>query len=186
MVNKTTTSKKTASAQAWRTICDSLAAAFRMDDAERAWLREKPIAQLIAAIPFLADCKNAHRTAVAHVGTYILSVRETKPFFNARSEDDNSVLDRLRLGMHFDGGDQRIIDRGMALLALSMVMDYRRDIQIDTAIGKHNPVATGAFDYDTIYRDLRRTIEATPCPEMDTILSVGDVGTRGYWSAKSQ
>ncbi len=166
----------------WDAIVGSTGAAFRMDEEETTWLRTKPIARVIAAIPFLAGCRNAARTAVTHLGTYLLSIKETKPFFNASHEDDGNILDRLQLISSFDGGDQRIIDRGMALIALSMIEDYKRDIQIDAALGKHNPVATGAFDYDQIHDELQRRVEAVDCPAMDAFLALEDVGTMGYWS----
>ncbi len=168
----------------WESIVGATAATFRMDTVESEWLRTKPIARLIGAIPFLAGCRNAARTAVAHLGTYIMSIRETKPYFNASSQDDGSILDRLQLIGHFDGGDRAVIERGMALVALSMVLDYQRDIQIDAAIGKYNPVASGAFDFETTRERLEQTIQAVDCPQMDEILNLDDIGTLGYWSIR--
>ncbi len=153
----------------WPEIAEAVGRSFRMDEEERARFHDKPVARLIAAIPFLAGCDQPTRTAVAHLGTYILSVRETKPFFNADPSDDGDILDRLRLIMNFRGGDAAIIDRGMALLALTMIVDYKRDTQIDAAMGKYNPVASGAFDYDIIHDDLVRRIKAVDCPAMDEI-----------------
>ncbi|MCG8481270.1 MAG: hypothetical protein MI724_19405 [Spirochaetales bacterium] len=153
----------------WSEIAESVGRSFRMDAEELVWLREKPVARLIAAIPFLAGCDQPARTAVAHLGTYILSIRETKPFFNADPTDDGDILDRLRLIMNFRGGDAAIIDKGMALLALTMIIDYERDTQIDAAVGKYNPVASGAFDYHAIHSDVIGRIEAVDCPEMDKI-----------------
>ncbi|MFA7568083.1 MAG: hypothetical protein WCY01_13735 [Alkalispirochaeta sp.] len=168
----------------WTTIVDSTAAAFRMDAAETEWLRTKPVARVIGAIPFLAGCRNAARTAVTHLGTYLLSIRETKPFYNANSEDDGDILDRLKLISTFDGGNRAIIDRGMALIGLSMILDYNRDVQIDAALGKHNPLTTGAFDFEKAYADLVGRVEAVDCPEMEVLLSLEDVGTLGYWGTR--
>lgn len=142
----------------WPVIVDAVGQAFRMDDAEREWLAAKPIARLIGALPFIAGCDLPQRTAVAHLGTYILSGRETKSYFNADVEDDGDILARLRLIMNFSGGDPDVIDSGMARLALNMIEDYRRDVQIDAALGKYNPVASGAFDYETIREDLQQRI----------------------------
>jgi hypothetical protein len=168
----------------WESIVGATAAAFRMDSAEAEWLRTKPIARLIAALPFLAGCRHASRTAVAHLGTYLMSIRDTKPYFNASSQDDGDILDRLQLIGNFDGGDKGVIDRGMALIALSMILDYQRDIQIDAAIGKYNPVASGAFDFEATRERLEQTIQAVDCPQMDEILSMDDVGTLGFWSSR--
>ena len=164
----------------WPEIAEAVGHSFRMDEEERARFRDKPVARLIAAIPFLAGCDQPARTAVAHIGTYILSVRDTKPFFNADPTDDGDILARLRLIMNFRGGDAAIIDRGMALLALTMIVDYKRDIQIDAAMGKYNPVASGSFDYDIMQADLVRRIEATNCPAMDEIYD-SDIDIEARW-----
>ena len=163
----------------WPEIAEAVSRSFRMNDEERAKFRDKPVARLIASIPFLAGCDQPARTAVAHLGTYILSVRETKPFFNADPSDDGDILERLRLIMNFRGGDAAVIDKGMALLALTMLVDYERDIQIDAAMGKYNPVASHAFDYDTIHADLVRRIEAVDCPAMDEVFNQ-EVDIRGW------
>ena len=165
----------------WPAITETVAEAFNMDAKEREWLRNKNIAQLIAAIPFEAGCEQPERTAVAHLCTYILSVKETKPFFNADVTDDIDVLERLRLIMNFRGGDRRIIDKGMSLIALVMVDDYQRDITIDKMLGKHNPVASGAFDYTETRADLIRRIETVDCPALESIYAEDLMGTRGGW-----
>ena len=163
----------------WSAISDSLAEAFRMTDSERTWLKNKPVAQLIAAIPLMAGCQDAERTAVAHLGTYLLSIKETKTFFNANASDDADIFERLRLGSTFVGGDKGVIDKGMSMLALCMVIDYARDVELDRKLGKHNPVSTGAFDYVTIRRDLEQRIAAVECPEMEGI--VRDFDTQDAW-----
>ncbi len=164
----------------WPEIAEAVGSAFRMDTKELEWLRKKPVAKLIAAIPFLAGCDQPARTAVAHLGTYLLSIRETKPFFNADTTDDGDILDRLRLIMNFRGGDAAVIDRGMALLALNMLDDYKRDVQIDAALGKYNPVASGAFDYEAVRTELIRRIEAGCTVAVDKYDEIGPI-VRGPW-----
>lgn len=167
--------------QRWPELSEAVGHAFRMEPAEREWLRAKPVARLVAALPFIAGCKQPERTAAAHLGTYLLSIREAKPYFNATEEDDADIMDRLRLGMSFNGGDQAIIDKGMALLALNMVDDYERDVQIDAAMGKYNPVASGAFDAERVRTELRSRINAVEIPGLSTVLGKGEdiMGTWG-------
>jgi len=165
----------------WSEIANSLADAFRMQPHEREWFVNKPVARLIAAIPLMAGCQDAERTAVAHLGTYLLSLKSTKPYFNATTADDTDVFERLRLGTNFVGGDQAIIDKGMSMLALSMVVDYSRDVDEDAKRGKYNPVESGAFDYAAIREDLERRIAAVECPEMEMILRDFDTKA-GFWS----
>ena len=163
----------------WNEVADSLADAFRMQPHEREWFKNKPVARLIAAIPLMAGCHDAERTAVAHLGTYLLSIKSTKPYFNATTTDDTDIFERLRLGTNFVGGDQSVIDKGMSMLALSMVIDYARDIDEDAKRGKYNPVESGAFDYQTVRTDLERRIAAVECPEMEMILR--DFDTQDGW-----
>ena len=155
----------------WSEISDAVSKAFRMNAEEREAFAEKRVAKLIAAIPFLAECEDAERTAVAHLGSYLLSVRATKRYFNARPDDSESITERLRLISNFKGGDQRIIERGTNLLALNMVSDYRRDAEEDVFLRKYNPVSEGDFDYESTIGELKKRIEEVPCSEMDEIMS---------------
>jgi len=159
----------------WAEISSAVAAAFRMNEEEAARLREGRIGRLIAAIPFLAGCDEAERTAVAHLGTYLLSIKETKPYFNAHRGDGASPLERLRLISDFKGGDQRIIGRGMCLLALNMVSDYKRDIEEDERLGKYNPIAAGDWNFEATVEDLEWKIVTVPCEEMDDIAPIGAI-----------
>lgn len=165
----------------WAELSDSVAAAFRMSAEESAWLRQGRISKLIAALPFLAGCEDAERTAVSHLGTYILSTRETKPYFYATSEDSVSVLERLRLGTNFKGGDRKIIERGLCLLALNMVSDYQRDIEEDARLGKYNPISAGAWDYKDTVAELQYRILCIPCEEMEEIAPIVVV-PMSYWA----
>jgi len=174
------TSARLFSESQWEEISGRVAEAFRMTSDETERLRNKNIAKLIAATPFLAGCQDAARTAVAHLGTYILSLRETKPYFNATEEDNGSVLERLRLISNFKGGDPKIIDRALSLLALNMVTDYRRDAAEDVFLNKYNPVSDGQFEFEALVSDLTRRIEEVSCPEMEQILPI-KAGPLGFW-----
>ncbi len=167
----------------WSEISALVADAFRMTQEERERFHGSRIAKLIGAIPFLAQCEDAERTAVAHLGTYLLSIRETKRYFNANREDRVSVLARLRLGSNFEGGEKAIIDRGLSLLALNMVYDYRRDAEEDVFLGKYNPVSEGDIDFALAIENLTRTIEAIPCGEMEEILPV-QAAAEDFWNGE--
>jgi hypothetical protein len=149
-----------------------MAQAFRMTAAEKERFQDGRIGKLIAAIPFLAGCEDAERTACVHLGAYLLSIRETKEPFNARSDDSSSVLERLRLLSNFKGGDRRIIDKGLCLIALAMVSDYKRDLEEDARAGKYNPIAAGDWNYEAVVEDLERRIRDVPCEAMDKIAPI--------------
>ncbi len=168
----------------WERDLLNVAEAFAMDESERTRFAAKPIARLIAALPYLAGCDRPERTAIEHLGVYVLSVRSTRNAFFASPEDDHDVLARLEPIMRFRGGDRSIIDRGMALIALIMVVDYSRDMGIDRVLGKHNPIASGAWDAEEMTTELRMRIAAIDCPQMEAIMgsSEGDEGTEDWWS----
>ena len=153
----------------WDQIVDMVAGAFRFTKEETERFRSREIPKLIAAIPFLAGCKDPLRTAISHLGTYILSVRlpevaETKP------SDDEYLFRRLETINHFIGGDNEIIQRGMNLIALCMIYDYERDIEEDRQLNKYNPISSGSLDFEEQKCDLIRQIESVPCDAMDIIL----------------
>jgi hypothetical protein len=180
-LNESAVRAKLFSEAAWMEISDRVASAFRMSEEEKREFAEGRIARLIAAIPFLAGCEEAERTAVAHLGTYLLSIRrETKPYFNSRPGDGTSVLERLRLISDFKGGDERIIERGLNLLALNMVADYKRDIEEDARLGKYNPVAAGAWDFESLVTDLEYKIISVECEEMEELLPMV-MSPMGFW-----
>jgi hypothetical protein len=165
----------------WAEISGCVAEAFRMTVEEKERFAGGRIAKLIAAIPFLAGCEDAERTAVAHLGTYLLSTRETKRYFNARPEDGVSVLERLRLGSNFMGGDGKIIEKGLCLLALNMVSDYKRDIEEDARLGKYNPIAARAWDFESTVEELEYKIVSVTCEEMDDIAPIVEIPL-DWWS----
>ena len=163
----------------WEAITDHLAMKFRLNDEEKAIVAGTKVAELIAAIPFIAGCDQPMETSLANMAVYMMSVGPGKEAFNATPEDDQDIFARLSLA-RFDGGDRAIVDRGMNLLALNMLSDYRRDVVVDTAYGKHNPVATGAWDYESLEEELMTKIEAVDCPQMDAIITAPEI-KNAYW-----
>jgi len=163
----------------WCRISNDVAESFRMPEDEKQRFKDKAIARLIAAIPLMAGCENAERTAVSHLGTYILSNRETKHYYNPSISDNKSILERLRLISTFRGGNSDIINKGMALIALSMLFDYKRDVYVDETLGKYNPVAENVFHFNTQKKALEKIIQSTECKELDALFHDEDI--RGYW-----
>ncbi|MFW5688750.1 MAG: hypothetical protein ACOC1U_04180 [Spirochaetota bacterium] len=158
-----------------------VADSFGMSRDERGRFETKPVARLIASLPFLAGCARAERTSVEHLGIYVLSVKSTRSVFFATEADDIDVFERLGPIMRFSGGDRRIIDRGMALIALMMVKDYVRDQHVDAILGKHNPVSTGAWDADAMIAELTSRVRDVSCPEMEEIMALGE-DVDGWWT----
>lgn len=162
-------------------LIDCIADSYRMTEAERAHIHASHTARLIAALPFMAGCKEAQRTALAHLSLYVLAERGAQDIFDHCPADDSDIRARLRLGMQFVGGDTAIINRGMDLLCLQMLCGYERDRNKDRDTGVYNPLNSGAWQYEALTTELVSRIEANPCPRMDTYMST--IGTMGsFWA----
>ena len=156
----------------WDGIVGSIAGAFCFDYDETQRFAAKDLAQLIGATPFIAGCKDPLRTALSHLGTYVLSVRLHDAAL-ARPTDDEYLFRRIELLGNFIGGNEELIQRSMNLIALYMLLDYVRDMVEDQHSGKYNPVSSGSFDPLAERERLLDEITRVPCPEMDRILSPG-------------
>ncbi|MFP4363648.1 MAG: hypothetical protein ACLFR1_07235 [Spirochaetia bacterium] len=154
----------------WTGIMETVADAFGMGLEEKARFQECRVAQLVAALPFLAKCEDPDRTAAAHLATYTLSVR-TRNIFTTKETDAGDIYRRLETIKTFEGGDPQVIRRGMALLALNMLSDYKQGAEKDREQGKYNPVAEGLWDYEAEKRKLMKDIKSTQSSEIDTLLT---------------
>lgn len=155
----------------WKAMYEAVAATFRFSDEEREHLANSKVARLIGELPIIAGCEDAERTALAHLSIYLTAAKGGKEWFNHRKSDNIDVYSRLRHGMSFIGGDEKIIERGMDLLAMVMLSGYNRDKVTDMKAGKYNPLNDGAWNFEQLSAKLRKKLELTPCPKLDAILS---------------
>lgn len=170
---KTLHQPPTFTADHWLTLSASVAETFRMTEDESQRLFKSKTAKLIAALPLLAGCDQAERTALTHLSVYVLSSRgAARWIFDHTPEDDVDVFRRLASISTFQGGDQVVLGRGMRLLALQMICGYARDQAKDTVTGEYNPLLAGTWDARTLIDGLIAEIQERPCAEMDTIMSI--------------
>jgi hypothetical protein len=162
----------------WLLISGSIAETFRMEPDERARLQNHPTARLIGCLPWIAGTRKPERDGISNLAVYILSVREAKPWYAHLPDDDRTVFERLQHIMHFSGGSELLKAKGMALIALQMLHDYRRDQESDWQQGKYNPLNAGTWDYQKVRSQLLHTIsesEGVPGAELiDACMSVSD------------
>lgn len=169
------TTKLSFTTATWNTVSQAAAAAFRLDAEETFWLVRSKTARLIAALPYLAGCDQAERTALAHVGVYLMASRNaSRAVFDHAPSDDADLLRRLATIGHFEGGDPVVLERGMKLLALQMICGYARDQAKDTVTGEYNPLLSGSWDATDLVDRLSRDIVDTECPEMDALFTTQD------------
>ncbi len=153
---------------------------FRFSDKEREAFEKNRVSQLIAAIPFLAGCEDAKRTALAHLSVYLTELRGGSIIFDHCKDDNNSVYTRLRLISMFKGGNEEVIHHGMTLLALCMLDGYNMSAKSDLKKGIYNPLNDGSWDYDILYTSLTNEINENPCEAIDTLTCIenGSLGKR--------
>jgi hypothetical protein len=164
----------------WKEIVSIIASAFAMNEERAAKLLANPTAKLIAAIPYLAACREPSRTALAHLATYVIAGSMAgKKAFDHKPSDNYDVLARLATGASFEGGDPAIINKGMKILASIMIEGYRRDQASDRAEGLYNPIGAGAWNADDNLSMLKLSIDAVEDEEMDAIAE--EVALKGGW-----
>jgi hypothetical protein len=162
----------------WKDIVSVIASSFNMNDEKKAKLLAAPTPKLIAAIPYLAGCREPKRTALAHLATYLVAASEAgEATFDHNEGDNYDVLARLATIGSFEGGNPAIINKGMKMLALIMIRGYKKDLKSDKAKGLYNPVLEGRWDVKTKLASLESAIASTTNDEMDTIVS----GMVTYW-----
>ncbi len=159
----------------WDHLVGMSAEALRMTEAEINRFRANRVAKLIGLLPFIANCNDSGRTALAHLGTFVIANRgEARRVFDHKPADDSAPLARLWAISGFKGGDRAVIDRGMALLGLCMVSGYQRDAERDRLLDEYNPLVSGAWKGDATEQAFRSTLEATAAGAADLILSADD------------
>jgi len=167
--------------QRWPIICANTAKTFRLTFDEQDCLSRNKVARLIAMIPYIAKCDEAERTALAHIAVYITALRGGKNAFSHGPTDNADILERLRLGTSFKGGNPQVINRGMNLLALVMLCGYERDKEKDIVSGNYNPLNEGIWDFETMKQTLLDKIARSPSIELEAIFSIED-GLESSWS----
>lgn len=156
--------------ETWKEIVAITASAFVMDSNRAGRLQANATARLIAAIPFLAGCREPKRTALAHLATFIVAGSDAgEAAFDHKAEDNYDTMARLATIAHFEGGDPATIDKGMKLLAAMMIEGYKKDVASDKAKGLYNPVGAGAWDPDRKLASLSEAANAVRDAEMDAI-----------------
>ncbi len=168
----------------WEAITNKIGGTFRLNSTELDSLRNNKIAKLIACIPFIAECIEPERTALTHLSTYMLAKDPAcKEDFIHNLSDNKDILSRIQPLNTFRGGLQRIIDRGINLLALIQLEDHKFDLEKDKAEGKYNPVLEGIWSYKKSKQQLIAAINGVPCPDMDSVIPPSEI--EGWWNAPS-
>ncbi len=143
---------------------------FRFTDEEREDFVGNEVAQLVAAIPYVAGCEDAKRTALAHLAVYFTELRGGAKIGDHNIDDNTSVYTRLRLLSSFKGGDEKIIHHGMTILALVMLEHYNASSLDDKENGVYNPLNDAHWEYEVLKTNLLNDIRENPCDALDELI----------------
>jgi len=156
----------------WNYIVNEAASVFRLTDSEKETLNNSTTAKIIATIPFAAKCINAERTAIAHIGLYLMEKRGFQQYCAHLPEDDSDIFKRLAFISTFEGGNAKIIRHGMNMLALIMIEGYKQSAKKDLRNGIYNPIANGKWNHRKIKNELLEQLSEIECPMLDELFFV--------------
>ncbi|HAK47590.1 MAG TPA: hypothetical protein DCO79_16920 [Spirochaeta sp.] len=165
----------------WDKISSRVRAVYNFGVEKSEWFKVCKMARLIAAVPFLAGCDKPEESSFTHLAVYIMSIDDsTKDIYFHKAEDDADVYSRLQPISNFNGGNRKVIQCCMDLIALNMVTNYEKDAEEDKAIGKYNPVEAGAWNYGAVSEKLIEDIKSNITSEISEVYTVDDA-LRGLW-----
>jgi len=165
----------------WQTVSSRARAILNFGITQTEWLQRSRMARFIAAIPFLARCGKTTETSFSHLLIYLASLdRSVKEIFFHKPEDDGDLFARLTPILGFKGGNEATLHCCRDLLALCMVSNYKRDMETDRSVGKHNPLNAGSWDAESLTRQLSDSITKNITPEIAEFYTLEEA-LRGYW-----
>lgn len=153
----------------WDYIVKETITVFRLTPEEAKELYNSTTAKIIATIPFAANCEDAERTATAHIALYLTEKKGFQKYCAHLPSDDFSLFNRLELISHFKGGDLKIIQHGMNMLALIMIEGYKRSCQKDKQNKIYNPFTSNTWNYTKIKNKLLNDLSKTQCQLLDDL-----------------
>ena len=154
----------------WDYLVTEISNVFRFTNEEKDVFSNNPTAKLIASIPFVANCIEPERTAIAHLCLYVAELKGFQKYCSHVPSDDSDIFNRLAFISTFEGGNKTIIEHGMNILALIMIENYKRTEKSDKANGIYNPFVAGTWNYKQIKNKLLWDINKIEVPEIDGIL----------------
>lgn len=119
----------------WDYLVTEISNVFRFTNEEKDVFSNNPTAKLIASIPFVANCIEPERTAIAHLCLYVAELKGFQKYCSHVPSDDSDIFNRLAFISTFEGGNRAIIEHGMNILALIMIENYKRTEKSDKEKG---------------------------------------------------
>ncbi|MBI9106385.1 MAG: hypothetical protein JEZ04_06520 [Spirochaetales bacterium] len=165
----------------WVKVSSRVRTVFNFGIKQTEWLENCKMARLIAAVPYLSGCDKAEETSYTHLSVYIMSIDDSaKEIYFHKPEDDEDLYSRLLPISNFKGGDEKVIQCCMNLIALNMISNYNNGADEDLAIGKYNPVAEGKWSYPELSEKIIKNIEENISSKISALYVTEDA-LKGLW-----
>lgn len=157
----------------WDYFVTEIKNVFNLSQKEFQKLRNSSTAKLIAAIPFAAGCYEPERTAIAHLCLYEVELKGFLKHCSHTQSDDKDIFNRLAFIGTFEGGNEKIIEYGMNMLAYIMIEGYHKSERSDRHNNVYNPFVSGAWDYNKTKSKILNVLNSYSNPILDGIFTVG-------------
>lgn len=139
----------------WNYFVSEISKVFRFSKEETDWFSNCKTAQLIATIPFAAECIEPERTAIAHLCIYVAEIKGFQKYYAHQPSDDFDIYNRLAFISTFEGGNKKIIEEGMDILALIMIEGYHKSMKKDEKENIYNPFVSKTWNYNKIKKQIK-------------------------------
>lgn len=157
----------------WNNLVSEVLKGMPELEERREYILEHRLCKLIGMLPFIAETKQPLRDGFTNLSLFLLSKHTpVRDVYEHNPQDDQDIMRPLIPYCHFTGGDEKILSRGMHLVAMVLIMDYKKNMDQDLDQNRYNPLNSGQWNYEGIMETLSLCVEDLYCPEMDEILSV--------------
>jgi len=157
----------------WESLVDEVLNGMPDLKDQRHFILKHRLCRLIGMLPFIAGTTNPVRDGFTNLSLFLLSkFNPVKDVYEHQPQDDKDIMVPLIPYCHFSGGNEKLLSRGMHLVAMVLLMDYKKNMDRDLDENKYNPLNSGQWDFEEVMETLELCIQDIPCPIMDDILSM--------------
>ncbi len=162
-----------------RIIMNEVCAEYKITGEEKEKFMKAKMPLFVSFLPFIARTDFPENDARHNLEIYVGERKFYRDRYKHEPIHDQNPFERIKPMCQFSGGDKRIIDKGLSLMCITMLADYKKDQKEDEQKGKYNPLNSGAWMYEEILLKLKSYLYL-PCPVLDSIYSF-DVAVEGLW-----
>lgn len=154
----------------WNYLVNEMINVFSLSQQETEKFLNSTTAKIIATIPFVANCIEPERTAIAHLTLYLAEIKGFQKYCAHLPSDDKDIFNRLAFISTFEGGNPKIIEHGMNILALIMLEGYKKSSEHDKLNNIYNPIVSKKWDYQSIKNRIINKLAETQVPILDNLI----------------